>query len=759
MTVPSTAFPQSLAANGVTTVFPFTFTALDEEDLKVITVDASGTETVVAAVDYTVALGATGGSVTFAVAPINGLTVFITNDRDFAQAADIKGQEGYNPPENEAAMDSLAILCKQNRASIDRCIKVPETETTGLGITLPAAAARANGYLTFDAAGAVSIQASLGGAASYFVVEAANVIAQRNGVNAQEFRIYETYTDAANYSRFDVKFAGVQWELFARAAGTGTARGMRIGTTGNQPLRLVSNSIDRWFVDGAGGLYAGLNNTYDIGVAGQLPRSILWGTQALAPDGSGATPALARAAQTGTGIYFGANLIGFTHSGTIAATMDTGGVRVHGSYSIGFTSGNGAAALDVILARDAANQLALRNGASPQAFNLYNTYTNAANNEYAQFVWSGNVFVWQTQANGTGTFRSLTLNASGGTLTFQTAGQPRMNITSAGLMFNTDNTIDIGASAATRPRSLYWGTQALAPDGTAGSPAISWANDTGFGIFHSGSGATGTYNLSINSTNCYQFDNTFFYLLGSRGMAFGSAADVQTGRDAADVLFLKRGTNAQEFRIYGTTTGPKYLSLKHDGTNGLVSLTGGGVITTAADFNPSTDTARNLGTSALRWSLISGININVYASVSDANPTMNVTNGGFQLGPGGSGASDAGHLRVAVNAQPVHHIYTSGVLTGSPADLEHLRLSPAVAGAFTVTRFSYLKCVQPTGAATITDGAFAWFDAAVGTHKALASNAAVAVTITSVGPTGSQTTIQGWIKMNINGTLRYVPFW
>ncbi len=39
------------------------------------------------------------------------------------------------------------------------------------------------------------------------------------------------------------------------------------------------------------------------------------------------------------------------------------------------------------------------------------------------------------------------------------------------------------------------------------------------------------------------------------------------------------------------------------------------------------------------------------------------------------------------------------------------------------------------------------------------ANASVAVTITSVGPTGAQTTIQGWFICNINGTDRFVPFW
>jgi hypothetical protein len=41
-------------------------------------------------------------------------------------------------------------------------------------------------------------------------------------------------------------------------------------------------------------------------------------------------------------------------------------------------------------------------------------------------------------------------------------------------------------------------------------------------------------------------------------------------KDAANVVALKNGTNAQEFRVYGTTTGSQYLRLMHDGTSASV---------------------------------------------------------------------------------------------------------------------------------------------------------------------------------------------
>ena len=56
------------------------------------------------------------------------------------------------------------------------------------------------------------------------------------------------------------------------------------------------------------------------------------------------------------------------------------------------------------------------------------------------------------------------------------------------------------------------------------------------------------------------------------GWSDGDASPGNTGwslalyKDAAGILAQRNGTNAQELRIYGTTTGPKYLSLSHNGT-------------------------------------------------------------------------------------------------------------------------------------------------------------------------------------------------
>jgi hypothetical protein len=52
---------------------------------------------------------------------------------------------------------------------------------------------------------------------------AANTLAQRNGTNAQTFRVYNTFTDASNYERGFFRYVSNQLEIGHEAAGTGSA--------------------------------------------------------------------------------------------------------------------------------------------------------------------------------------------------------------------------------------------------------------------------------------------------------------------------------------------------------------------------------------------------------------------------------------------------------------------------------------------------------------------------------------------------------
>ena len=107
----------------------------------------------------------------------------------------------------------------------------------------------------------------------------------------------------------------------------------------------------------------------------------------------------------------------------------------------------------------------------------------------------------------------------------------------------------------------------LAPNGTAAAPSYSFSGATNYGLTY----ASSTLYLDIGGALRHQFDDASYYLTSDSAVIYlGVSSDVRLYRDAAAVLALKNGVTSQELRIYGTTTGPKYLRLLHDGTDSFV---------------------------------------------------------------------------------------------------------------------------------------------------------------------------------------------
>lgn len=100
----------------------------------------------------------------------------------------------------------------------------------------------------------------------YLSRDAANTLAQRNGTNAQIFRLYNTYTDASNYERFGITWSSNICTIGLAQAGTGAVRTLAIagatatsGAGGNITITAGSGAGT-----GAGGnliLQAGLQAT------------------------------------------------------------------------------------------------------------------------------------------------------------------------------------------------------------------------------------------------------------------------------------------------------------------------------------------------------------------------------------------------------------------------------------------------------------------------------------------------------------------
>lgn len=73
--------------------------------------------------------------------------------------------------------------------------------------------------------------------------DAANTLAQRNGVNAQTLRVYNTFTDASNYERGKIEWASNVLRIGTEKAGTGTARGLEFQTDGATRLSIPVTDV------------------------------------------------------------------------------------------------------------------------------------------------------------------------------------------------------------------------------------------------------------------------------------------------------------------------------------------------------------------------------------------------------------------------------------------------------------------------------------------------------------------------------------
>jgi hypothetical protein len=74
--------------------------------------------------------------------------------------------------------------------------------------------------------------------------DAAGTLAQRNGVNAQTSRIYNTYTNASNYERGHIGWNDTAdtFVIGTEAAGTGTGRSIKISGSNDVLLEVTNNT-------------------------------------------------------------------------------------------------------------------------------------------------------------------------------------------------------------------------------------------------------------------------------------------------------------------------------------------------------------------------------------------------------------------------------------------------------------------------------------------------------------------------------------
>ena len=301
--------------------------------------------------------------------------------------------------------------------------------------------------------------------------------------------------------------------------------------------------------------------------------------------------------QTNTGeglvaVTSGAALAAGTNAARFAAFSNNRcGMRPEGELGWASSGAPSSSNFDVILRRDAAGVLAQYNGTNPQTFRLYNTFTDASNHERGFMRWSSNALQIGTEAAGTGTTRNLELYGASVTvfsdLTIPAAnrfrfgsGGTRIIGASNGILRicngaeNDFNRLQFGGTDANFP-ALKRSSTALqvrladdsadAPlssasltsgDGTRTSLAYLFASDTDTGFYRRG---TDTITFVAGGSNRFEVSGSqarleVNQLFGWTFNDMSGSLDLVLRRDAADTLAQRRDGNAQNFRIYNTST-------------------------------------------------------------------------------------------------------------------------------------------------------------------------------------------------------------
>lgn len=154
------------------------------------------------------------------------------------------------------------------------------------------------------------------------------------------------------------------------------------------------------------------------------------------------------------------------------------------------------------------------------------------------------------------------------------------------LDFATDSTLKIQTGTGTDAATLnvnglaLTGVGALA-NGTVAAPSLTFSSATALGLYRASASYLGF--TTGGGAGIAVLGGSGLYLATQANIGWSSTADPNAAtdliiaRDAANTLAQRNGTSAQTFRVYGNATGSKYLTLTHDGTNGAISTTSGGV--------------------------------------------------------------------------------------------------------------------------------------------------------------------------------------
>jgi hypothetical protein len=154
MTVTAATTRNDYVATSGQTVFPYTFTALADGDIKVL---KNGTVlTLGAGNDYTLSgIGSYGGNVTLNSGAATGDKIAIYLDMDLARTTNYQNSGDFLALDVNGDFDALWLALQQGTTDIERTVRRPQVDPSTINMELPVADSRAHRLLAFDSTGAV----------------------------------------------------------------------------------------------------------------------------------------------------------------------------------------------------------------------------------------------------------------------------------------------------------------------------------------------------------------------------------------------------------------------------------------------------------------------------------------------------------------------------------------------------------------------------------------------------------------------------
>jgi hypothetical protein len=293
-----------------------------------------------------------------------------------------------------------------------------------------------------------------------------------------------------------------------------------------QPLRLGAGGNNRWTIDSAGNFTAVSDNAYDIGLSGATrPRTLYIGTSVNTP--MVVSPSILALAGT-SGLNFQA-------AGTNRWSLSTAGhltTFVDNVYDIGASGANRPRSIY-------AGTSFIGPGAVPTGGTAGQVLSKVDATNYN--------LTWATPFSQT-TADARYLLLTGGTLT-------------GNLLFSTDNTLDIGASGATRPRNIYAGSSVFSNVFTASSGDITVGPTAG----------STQLRLRTVGTNRWIIDASGNFITGADNSYDIGASGATRPRD----LFLGRSLSVASTSTFMSGIGLGLAGSSSVGFNFQMALSGG----------------------------------------------------------------------------------------------------------------------------------------------------------------------------------------